>query len=49
VCGFIGIISKTSKKFSEDTLRKMNAMIVHRGPDDEGFFSDGDWLSLAYG
>ena len=26
----------------------MNAMIVHRGPDDEGFFSDGDWLSLAF-
>jgi len=48
VCGFIGIISKTDKKFPEETLRKMNAMIVHRGPDDEGFFSDGDWLSLAF-
>ncbi|OGV35320.1 MAG: asparagine synthase (glutamine-hydrolyzing) [Lentisphaerae bacterium GWF2_45_14] len=48
MCGFVGVISKTAKKFPEETLRKMNAMIVHRGPDDEGFFSDGEWISLAF-
>ncbi len=48
MCGFVGIISKTDKKFPEDILRKMTSMIVHRGPDDSGFFFHESWLALGF-
>jgi asparagine synthase (glutamine-hydrolysing) len=48
MCGFVGIISKNGKGFDESTLKRMNSMIVHRGPDDEGYFSHEDWLNLAF-
>ncbi len=47
MCGFVGIISKDKTLFPENTLRKMNAIIAHRGPDDDGFYSS-EWLSLAF-
>lgn len=34
ICGFTG-------KPNEDILRRMTQTIVHRGPDDDGFYSDG--------
>ncbi|WP_340084879.1 asparagine synthase (glutamine-hydrolyzing) [Siminovitchia sp. FSL H7-0308] len=43
MCGFIGCIHEqaTEQNDSEKKLLKqMNDLIVHRGPDDEGFFSD---------
>jgi asparagine synthase (glutamine-hydrolysing) len=49
MCGFIGVISKgDTGPFPEKTLRRMSAMIKHRGPNDSGFFTHGDWLSLAF-
>lgn len=47
MCGFIATISKDGIPFPEDKLREMAAMIAHRGPDDEGFFSSGA-VSLAF-
>lgn len=38
MCGISGIINKNDKKVDQDDLQKMNALIAHRGPDDDGFF-----------
>lgn len=48
MCGFIGIISKSGKKFPEQTLEKMASMIIHRGPDDKGFLFHENWLALGF-
>lgn len=48
MCGFIATISKNNKKFSEEVLKGMTAVISHRGPDDEGNLYSGDWLSLGF-
>ncbi|KRM96545.1 asparagine synthase [Liquorilactobacillus aquaticus DSM 21051] len=43
MCGFVGCLSDiekdTGKKYNE-MIKKMNKMIVHRGPDDDGYFED---------
>ena len=40
MCGFVGYIDKKIK--DPKVIKKMNAMIVHRGPDDEGYYTDQD-------
>ncbi|KMY52526.1 asparagine synthase [Bacillus sp. FJAT-27231] len=43
MCGFVGCIYHKPKKMnakSESKFRKMNSIITHRGPDDEGFYFD---------
>lgn len=43
MCGIVGIVKKGDKK---DVIKKMNDRIVHRGPDGEGYYLDGD---VAFG
>jgi len=43
MCGIVGF---TGRKNSI-TLRKMNDSIIHRGPDDEGFYEEDDAVSLG--
>ena len=47
MCGISGVIS--IKKVEIDSFVKMNQIIKHRGPDDEGFvlFSDGEYKVLG--
>lgn len=42
MCGINGFITKKSieKEIAEATLAKMNNKIIHRGPDQDGFFID---------
>src|SRR5579864_3329038 len=41
MCGICGIfISNRDGRVSRDLLARMNGCIVHRGPDDEGFFTE---------
>lgn len=42
MCGINGIITKAavSKKDIETSLVKMNDLIIHRGPDEDGFFAE---------
>lgn len=42
MCGIIGIINFDKKRVEQKTLRKMNNALIHRGPDDEGFFVDSN-------
>ena len=43
MCGICGIIRKGDNK---DIIKKMNDRIIHRGPDGEGYYIDGD---VAFG
>ena len=38
MCGITGIIDRNNKKINKDKIEKINNLIAHRGPDDEGFF-----------
>jgi asparagine synthase (glutamine-hydrolysing) len=38
MCGISGIINKCGKAVNENEIKKMNDLISHRGPDDEGFY-----------
>jgi asparagine synthase (glutamine-hydrolysing) len=40
MCGIAGIIT-AAEPVAEERLRRMNAAMVHRGPDDEGVYVDG--------
>ena len=46
MCGICGIISNNDKLNRENQVQEMNQAIIHRGPDDSGFFSDNN-CSLA--
>lgn len=38
MCGISGIINKYEKSVNQDEIQKINDLISHRGPDDEGFY-----------
>lgn len=38
MCGISGIINKYEKSVDKDEIQKINDLISHRGPDDEGFY-----------
>lgn len=38
MCGIVGLIHPENKKIDGGVLRAMNASLVHRGPDDEGYW-----------
>ncbi len=43
MCGFVGYISNvenTMHNIIENNINQMNKMIVHRGPDEEGYYKD---------
>ena len=40
MCGINGIISKDKNK--DKLIKSMNEKILHRGPDAEGIFVEGD-------
>ncbi|MDP6125979.1 MAG: asparagine synthetase B, partial [Candidatus Latescibacteria bacterium] len=40
MCGICGIVWKQSGVDDGGTIRRMNRAMTHRGPDDEGYFTD---------
>jgi asparagine synthase (glutamine-hydrolysing) len=43
MCGFIGCVHENAQNYSDEQkqlFKNMNALITHRGPDDEGYFFD---------
>jgi asparagine synthase (glutamine-hydrolysing) len=42
MCGIAGIINLSSQRVDCDIVRRMNEVIKHRGPDDEGIMDDGN-------
>ncbi|MBN1805930.1 MAG: asparagine synthase (glutamine-hydrolyzing) [Sedimentisphaerales bacterium] len=41
MCGIVGVFNTERKPVSESLLVRMNEQIVHRGPDDDGYWLDG--------
>lgn len=57
MCGITGAVGTNPEKLiSRETLARMTSVLVHRGPDDEGFFRDpeppaqpsGPWAMLGF-
>lgn len=46
MCGITGYIGHNINSARENLVNKMNHAILHRGPDDSGFYSD-DYCTLA--
>ncbi len=46
MCGICGIKALNGKRIDIDELRKMNSLLIHRGPDEEGFYIE-DEIGLA--
>ncbi|MGY3749710.1 asparagine synthase (glutamine-hydrolyzing) [Vagococcus acidifermentans] len=46
MCGFVGCLHQDLDpellQGQKETIKEMNALIVHRGPDSEGYFQDSD-------
>jgi asparagine synthase (glutamine-hydrolysing) len=39
MCGIVGFVNSNSRAANRELLERMNACIVHRGPDEDGFFT----------
>ncbi len=42
MCGIVGIINANSRVAKREILEGMNKCIVHRGPDEDGFYVNGN-------
>src|SRR5690348_3410475 len=42
MCGIAGIVAFDSRPPSQQELESMCAVLTHRGPDDAGFYLDGE-------
>ncbi|HEX9960774.1 MAG TPA: asparagine synthase (glutamine-hydrolyzing) [Pyrinomonadaceae bacterium] len=38
MCGIVGIVNQISRPVEREILEKMNRAILHRGPDEDGFY-----------
>ncbi len=47
MCGLNCIISKNNNLVDPHLLKEMNDLIIHRGPDDEGYYKT-DWMGLGF-
>lgn len=45
MCGFVGFCSESEKK--REIIEKMNSLIIHRGPDSDGYYLDED-IALGF-
>ena len=42
MCGINGFLSKNGLNSVDEKLKKMNQKIIHRGPDEDGFFFESN-------
>lgn len=47
MCGINGIITLEKNNKLGDVIKKMNNLIIHRGPDDDGFFNNDSLVFMA--
>jgi len=46
MCGICGIVAGEGRDVPQDTIARMNHVLVHRGPDEEGYY-DEDGVGLG--
>ena len=44
MCGISGIVNKNQDKVQKYEIQKINDLISHRGPDDEGFYFEKNFV-----
>gem|GEM_PF-1973261 len=49
MCGINGFIKTIKKTESENLIKNMNQAIIHRGPDDQGFFCQSNDNNFTIG
>ena len=42
MCGIVGFVNTDKKTNKDKIIKKMADKIIHRGPDSEGYYTDGD-------
>ena len=42
MCGFVGFLSPQTAQWGKTVLQRMASSIARRGPDDSGYWFDGD-------
>src|ERR1700682_4788899 len=42
MCGIVGFLSQRAGEWDKPVLQRMAASIIHRGPDDAGYWTDVD-------
>jgi len=47
MCGFVGFIDKNKKENKDTIIKKMADVIVHRGPDSDGYYTDNN-IALGF-
>ena len=47
MCGFVGFIDKSKKENKDNIIKKMADVIVHRGPDSDGYYTN-DNIALGF-
>ena len=47
MCGIVGFADKKKKKEKTKIIKDMADMIIHRGPDGEGYYTD-DYVALGH-
>ena len=47
MCSILGQINFGKNRTNNEELKKLNSLLKHRGPDDEGYFND-EYVSLAF-
>jgi len=47
MCGIAGVLNFDNKPVSREFLKQMGNSIAHRGPDGDGFFTEGP-VGLAH-
>ena len=47
MCGFIGFVDKHSTKDKKKIVKDMADMIIHRGPDGDGYYTD-EYIALGH-
>ncbi len=47
MCGIVGFVDTKKKKEKKEIIKKMADRIIHRGPDQEGYYTD-DFVALGH-
>ncbi len=43
MCGISGIINKRNNQVDKKEIKRINDLIAHRGPDDEGYYCNNNF------
>src|SRR6476469_8501727 len=48
MCGIAGIVGRSNKEEAKQHVQKATALLAHRGPEKEGFWSNGESVFFGH-